>query len=271
MEPEENGAISIECRTSITAEEFLLDFAQPNKPVLLKGYMKNWPAYGKWNWDFLADAYGNTLLTVSSSNQKKNIGFSDFVQYCKQSADSDPYYLRDWALQDEAPELFKDYETPPFFLSWLDFLPAEIKPRLKWLYIGPKGSGSPLHTDIWDTSAWNGVFVGKKLWHFFPLNQLDFLYDLKVDTFNPDYDKYPLLKKVTPIRCIQDPGDIVFTPSGWIHQVYNLEAGISVTENFINKTNADLVREIFVQNNEPTLLRYLDTLRAFVSKNNISI
>ena len=39
--------------------------------------------------------------------------------------------------------------------------------------------------------------------------------------------------------CVETPrpGEIVFTPSGWWHQVVNLEASISITENFINATN----------------------------------
>jgi ribosomal protein L16 Arg81 hydroxylase len=262
---------TMESRENISEEDFLENFAIPNKPVLLKGYMRDWKAFGKWNESFFTKNYGDRMVNVSASrdrNDKRQTKLGDFLS-CLESPDKKAYYLRDWTIEDEAPELFNDYAVPSFFKSWLDFLPGEMKPRLKWLYIGPKGSGSPLHTDIWDTSAWNGVFTGKKLWHFYPLDQLEFLYDLRPDTFNPDYEKYPLLKKVKPLSCIQSPGDIVFTPSGWIHQVYNAEPGISLTENFINKTNAEVVRNIFERSNQSELLQYLKTLMVFVKNNGI--
>jgi hypothetical protein len=42
--------------------------------------------------------------------------------------------------------------------------------------------------------------------------------------------------------CVQNPGDIIFTPSGWYHAVCNLEMGVSLTENFINSSNIELVK-----------------------------
>jgi hypothetical protein len=34
--------------------------------------------------------------------------------------------------------------------------------------------------------------------------------------------KFPGFKKTTWLECIQEPGEIIFVPSGWHHQVYNL-------------------------------------------------
>lgn len=42
-------------------------------------------------------------------------------------------------------------------------------------------------------------------------------------------------------ECTQLPGDLLFTPSGWWHQVKNTKPSLSLTENLVNESNADIV------------------------------
>jgi hypothetical protein len=85
------------------------------------------------------------------------------------------------------------------------------------------------------------VVKGKKLWIFFPQSERKCLQDDDeefVDPFNPNFEKYPQFKSAKNAQiAIQNPGDIMFTPSGWYHAVFNLESGIALTENFVNETN----------------------------------
>jgi hypothetical protein len=48
-----------------------------------------------------------------------------------------------------------------------------------------------------------------------------------------------------PLVCIQRPGDLIFIPGHYYHGVYNAADSISLTENFVNETNYDLVRTWF--------------------------
>jgi ribosomal protein L16 Arg81 hydroxylase len=56
------------------------------------------------------------------------------------------------------------------------------------------------------------------------------------------------------LQCVQEPGDIVFIPSGWWHQVRNEEPGIAVTENFVNATNAKAVGAYLAATQPPEVM-----------------
>lgn len=47
---------------------------------------------------------------------------------------------------------------------------------------------------------------------------------------------------------IQNPGEAVFVPSGWYHQVWNLEDTISVNHNWVNGCNINTVWESLKNN-----------------------
>jgi histone arginine demethylase JMJD6 len=223
-----------------------------NQPFVLEGFMTQWPAFTKWTPDFFCKNHGNLLVEVRSviDDSAKKLTLNEYFDYFNNpERDKNYYYLKDWVFQDDIPELLKDYTIPSFFKSWAELLPVKHRPKLRWFYIGPKGSGSALHIDVMKTSAWNGVVSGKKHWHFYSPDQYDLLYNLKVDTFNPDLKKFPLLANVQPITCIQNPGDVVFTPGGWPHQVLNAESGISITENFVNESNFNEVMEFLEMHN----------------------
>ncbi|MCE3228482.1 MAG: hypothetical protein K0S32_3033 [Bacteroidetes bacterium] len=237
-------------------------------PFILEKYTHNWPAATKWSPDFFAANYGTLTVNVTScfNGDTKDMSIADYFSYFRENPYDDHfYYLKNWVFQNNIPELMDDYEVPSFFQSWTEYIPVEHRPKLRWLYIGPKGSGSQLHLDIVNSSAWNAVLSGRKKWHFFHPEQIPFLYGMEVDTFNPDLKKHPLYSNATPITCIQEPGDIVFTPSGWPHQVVNLESCISLTENFINASNFDDVLSYLEKENRMTEAEMLKEL-----KNNFS-
>ena len=71
-----------------------------------------------------------------------------------------------------------------------------------------------MHRDFMGTSAWNVLFAGEKTWQFFP----------------------PMGGE--GMSCVQRPGDIVYTPSNWWHQVRNESCTLALTENFFNESNS---------------------------------
>ncbi|MGA2655431.1 MAG: cupin-like domain-containing protein [Gammaproteobacteria bacterium] len=232
---------------SLNKDEFLTRFGRPNIPFMLKNGVKDTPAMQKWDWDFFAKQYGTRPVIVyrtSNRNRFEKMTFKEYIDYIHNNEDTDPLYLLDWFVGTNCPELVADYSVPQYFDSWLD----KFTPVSKFLafYIGPKNSASKLHIDILSTNAWNAVFRGQKLWVFYPKDQTKFIYNGKVNPFKPNYEKYPLFKQAKGFYVLQNPGDLVFTPSNWWHGVYNTEHTLSLTDNFINSSNIKQVISHFV-------------------------
>lgn len=232
----------VETCEQLDKNSFITRFAKPNIPFLYKNGVKDTVAMQKWDWAFFSEQYGDRTIIVyrtGNRNQYQKMLFKDYIDYILTTHDADPFYLLDWFVDKNCPEVCADYSVPAYFDSWVDlFMPIS---KFLAFYIGPKNSASPLHIDILSTSAWNAVFKGQKLWVFYPPNQSEFVYNGKVNPFKPDYNKYPLYKMAKGIVAIQNAGDLIFTPSNWWHCVYNMEHTISLTDNFINGSNSHLL------------------------------
>lgn len=224
------------------------------EPFMLAGAASDWPAMHIWTDDYFRRKFGNLNLQakrrIDGEYQTKVFTLSDYLGYMEQEWDA-PFYLTDCKFH-LGTDMERHYWPPNIFTCWYREIPAsKRKNTLSWLYIGAKNTYSRLHLDIWNTSAWNTVVTGSKLWLFFPLSDQKYLYDGEVNPFNVDQDRYPLFKNARPMVCLQSPGDIVFTPSNWWHAVYNLEKGVSITENFINESNYKEVLAYFeLRNNK---------------------
>lgn len=76
--------------------------------------------------------------------------------------------------------------------------------------------------------SWSANIVGRKRWVLFPPGEEinlkndngDLIYNETLDI--TDKDNNMLKKCVRSIEIIQDAGEVIFIPSGWHHQVWNL-------------------------------------------------
>ena len=109
---------------------------------------------------------------------------------------------------------------------------AKMGPPRFWL--GPAGTVTPLHCD-YDDNIFAQVWGAKRIFLSAPHHD-EFLYPSQANAilfgspFNPeapDFDKFPLARQATMIECIVNPGDLLYVPAGWYHQVRALTFSLS--------------------------------------------
>jgi len=240
--------------------EFTERYAIPGIPVLLEGLADDWPALRLWTFDFFARNYGGRTVTVYAGSRKVNgrpTKLGAYLKYMEETSDEIPDYLSRWRLSSSLSALRAHYRRPAHFSCWSDRLPRRLTPTWKWLYFGPRNTGSAMHIDFMGTAAWNALFVGTKTWRFYPPDQTSLVYKGEVDAFLPDPDRFPLFAEARGLSCVQGPGDVVFTPSNWWHQVRNETCTLALTENFVNDTNAHHLNAEPGDTHERRLLRLL--------------
>src|SRR5437016_651672 len=232
----------VDRRAALSVREFRTEYLYTGKPVVISNAIEDWKARSLWTLDHFRSRYGATQITLSRyegehyrATSVKTASLGSFIDAIKvNDFTTHPYYVRDdWRIFVSHKELLTDYEVPKYFFDWYAFVPGFMRLIYPRIFIGPKGAITPLHCDIWETHAWLAQLVGRKRWLLFPPDQREFLYDYQVQPCQPDLEKFPLFSNTRPLECTIGPGDVIFVPSGWSHEVISLDATISITHNYL--------------------------------------
>ncbi|OMO51919.1 hypothetical protein CCACVL1_29495 [Corchorus capsularis] len=244
MKPEWLERDNIIRKRGISVEDFIMNFEEPNKPVLLEGCMDNWDALEKWDRDYLLNLCGDVQFSVGPVKMR----LEEYFRYSDQVKEERPLYLFDPKFAEKIPTLGSDYEVPVYFREDLFNVLGNERPDYRWIIIGPAGSGSSFHIDPNSTSAWNAVIRGSKKWILFPP-------DVVPPGVHPSPDGAEVACPVSimewfmnfygstknwekrPIECICKAGEVMFVPNGWWHLVINLEESIAITQNYVSRRN----------------------------------
>ncbi|PNI14823.1 JMJD4 isoform 5 [Pan troglodytes] len=247
--------------------DFVRGFLLPNLPcVFSSAFTQGWGSRRRWvtpagrpDFDHLLRTYGDVVVPVANcgvqeynSNPKEHMTLRDYITYWKeyiQAGYSSPrgcLYLKDWHLCRDFP--VEDVFTLPVYFSsdWLnEFWDALDVDDYRFVYAGPAGSWSPFHADIFRSFSWSVNVCGRKKWLLFPPGQEEALRDrhgnLPYDVTSPalcDTHLHPRSQLAgPPLEITQEAGEMVFVPSGWHHQVHNLDDTISINHNWVNGFN----------------------------------
>ncbi|MDX1314819.1 MAG: cupin-like domain-containing protein, partial [Eudoraea sp.] len=103
-------------RKDLTPEAFQEEFFKPQKPVVLEGLMADWPAYSKWNLDYMKRVAGEKIVPLYDDRPVQHedgfnepharMKMSDYIDLLK----SEPtrYRIFLWNVLKEVPELQHD-------------------------------------------------------------------------------------------------------------------------------------------------------------------
>ena len=123
------------------------------------------------------------------------------------------------------------YKTPDYFKSdWLnEYCLGEAKSDYRFVYLGPKNSKTPIHRDVLASHSWSANVTGKKLWHFWAPDKGEMIRE-HIGEYVEDGE----ILENTTFTVVQETGETIFVPSGWYHQVANLQETVSINHNWIN-------------------------------------
>ena len=153
-----------------------------------------------------------------------------------------------------------------------------LRPPFRWFCIGPKRSGTTVHTDPLGTAAWNAVTHGVKHWVLFEPQESrrvvkgkDFIHEGEDDEAIMYYDFIlPRIKRAHPeVRVyegLQKPGDLIFVPGDWWHAVLNIEDCVAVTQNYVGPDNFDMVWKKTRKEREKLAYLWLRNMRKFAPR-----
>jgi hypothetical protein len=252
---------TIDRRQTLNPEEFVGHYLSEGRPVIVTDAMRDWPAFGKWTPDHLAERLGRhevqvyndlfDLVSICTLGQylKKNFGRAaheparEYVRWYTRFRPVDFF----WA--DQAFDALKEDWKTPYFLPRGDYvvpyglapatLPAELTPfPYKGLFISGRGARTRLHCDPWNSSAILCQLYGEKRVVMFAPDQAAYLMagGKCVDLDAPDPVRFPHTHRaVATYETTLAPGECLFIPDGWLHDVKTLSDSISVTWNFVHR------------------------------------
>jgi len=243
--------------SELTLAAFRERFERPRLPCVVEGLADEWPARERWGLAELAASAPGVKLKCGEDDDEKSLKLKlrAFLRYqaSEARADDSPLYVFDSAYDRTAKLWLADYAVPSLFPEDLFALVGEARrPPNRWFLVGPERSGTTLHTDPLETSAWNTLVRGRKLWVCFAPNAPRALVkgrgflrpggdDEAVDWFAellPRIVADAEFPRETPYyRFVQRPGETVFVPHGWWHAVLNLDDTVAVTQNYVGSVN----------------------------------
>ncbi|KAM3910221.1 2-oxoglutarate and iron-dependent oxygenase JMJD4 [Leptodactylus fuscus] len=244
-------------------DDFFHKYMMANAPCLFSAeFSRSWGSRRSWvtadnkpNWEQLLRVFGDAIVPVANcdvkeynANPKELLPLREYIAYWREYTENGRrspkgcLYLKDWHMKREFPD--QDvYDTPVYFSSdWLnEYWDAIGMDDYRFVYMGPVGSWTPFHADVFRSYSWSANICGRKKWLLFPPGQEERLRDrsghLPYDVTTPSLQN----SCPPPLEVIQEAGEIIFVPSGWHHQVYNLEDTISINHNWVNGCNVSFM------------------------------
>lgn len=249
---------------TITKEDFLEKYFRPQKPVVIERFVEHWPAFSKWNLDYMADIAGDKMVPLYDNRPVSHKdGFNEphakmrmreYVELLKKEPTKYRIFL--WNILKEVPELQKDFSYPDFGLKLLKGLPM--------LFFGGKDSYTFMHYDIDLANIFHFHFHGKKEVILFDQKQNDYLYKIPhslitredIDFSNPDYEKWPGLKKAEGYIAHLEHGNVLYMPEGYWHYMKYVTPGFSMSLRALARNPKNLARAVY----NIAIMRYFDQL-----------
>jgi len=247
---------------TISKKDFLENYFATQKPVIIERGVEDWPAFKKWDLDYMARVAGDKIVPLYDNRPVDHkdgfnephakMKMSEYVDLLKREPTKYRIFL--WNILKEVPQLQKDYKFPDFGLRLLKGLPM--------MFFGGMDSYTFMHYDIDLANIFHFHFQGKKKVILFDQNQNDFLYKVPyslitredIDFLNPDYEKWPALQKAEGFKAELEHGNVLYMPEGYWHYMHYITPGFSMSLRAIPRNPKNLAKAAY----NIAFMRYFD-------------
>jgi len=251
---------------TLSRDAFLRDYFKPQKPVVIENFIEDWPAYKKWNLDYIKQVAGEKEVPLYDDRPvKHDEGFNephakmkmaDYIDLLQSKPTKYRIFL--WNVLKEVPILQKDYKFPDFGIRLMKGLPM--------LFFGGSDSHTFMHYDIDLANIFHFHFEGKKQCILFSQEESKHLYKIPhslitredIDFANPDLEQWPALKNAKGHIAQLEHGNVLYIPEGYWHHMKYLTPGFSMSLRAIArkpKNFAKAVYNIFFMRHYDNLMR----------------
>uniref|UniRef100_A0A8C3W9M4 tRNA wybutosine-synthesizing protein 5 n=1 Tax=Catagonus wagneri TaxID=51154 RepID=A0A8C3W9M4_9CETA len=218
----------------VSQEQFTEHLYPQRKPLVLEGIDLG-ACTSKWTVDYLSQVGGRKEVKIhvaavaqmdfiSKNFVYRTLPFDKLVQRAAEEKHKEFFISEDVAdIRKQFPLLEGDIKFPKFFKEE-QFFSSVFR-------ISSPGLQLWTHYDVMDNFLIQ--VTGKKRVVLFSPRDAQYLYlsgskseVLNID--NPDLAKYPLFSKARWYECFLKPGDVLFIPALWFHNVISEEFGVGV-------------------------------------------
>lgn len=223
---------------NLGSEQFRDHFYAPGRPCVIAGAIADWPALAKWTPDYLRATVGDAPVEfqggrdeagdfeLAKDRHKRVAPFSAYLDLIENNPGNDAYVTayNSAANRTAFAPLMADVRP----------LPNLLGPGEGMLWVGPAGTFTPLHFDL--TNNLLIQIVGRKRVYLVSPNQTQLMAHRR-HVFSDVHDlesadhmaRQPQAKDVQPYVVTLEPGDMLFIPVGWWHQVRSLDFSVMMT------------------------------------------
>jgi len=198
-------------------------------PFLMSGVVKRWPLCALSPAEMRARfgdvpvraRVGDYVATAFAPDRAmQDMSLRDYLDISAAPASDLPPYVGNLELR----ELNGMCHWPAYF--------EKMGPPRFWL--GPARTVTPLHCD-YDDNIFAQIWGSKRIF-LAPPHHDEFLYTREAnpvlfgspfDPEAPDYEAFPLARQAAVAEVVVQPGDMLYVPAGWYHQVRALSFSLS--------------------------------------------
>lgn len=243
---EANGGFALDTLAAPDPDFFYRHFYEANRPAKLTGLIDHWPALTRWSLDHFASVAGNGVVEaqvererdpdyeLAKDDHRRRIRFGELIDWLRKDGPSNDIYLTAYNSGTNAAAL-----AP----LWDDMAPIALldtsRTRDGFFWLGPRGTRTPWHHDL--TNNLLVQVMGRKRvrmappWAFARMKNSRHCFS--------DWGNEPLPAGAgdaeTPpvLETIIGPGEAIFLPVGWWHQVEALDLSASMSFTSFRRPN----------------------------------